>query len=86
MPTDELENELRKTLARTADFEGLDRARQRLLERDYHPRRGTGGWPRAPSPARLARHWSLVLACPVSSAPPAISPAIPLLPSWRPGQ
>jgi hypothetical protein len=41
MPTDELENELRRTLARTAaDFEGLDQARQRLLQRDYHPRRG----------------------------------------------
>ena len=41
MPTDELENELRRTLARTAaDFEDLDQARQRLLQRDYHPRRG----------------------------------------------
>jgi hypothetical protein len=41
MPTDELENELRRTLARTAaDFETLDQARQRLLQRDYHPRRG----------------------------------------------
>ena len=41
MPTDELENELRRTLARTAaDFESLDQARQRLLQRDYHPRRG----------------------------------------------
>jgi hypothetical protein len=41
MPTEELENELRRTLARTAaDFENLDQARQRLLQRDYHPRRG----------------------------------------------
>lgn len=41
MPTDELENELRRTLARTAaDFESLDEARQRLLQRDYHPRLG----------------------------------------------
>ena len=41
MPTDELENELRRTLARTAaDFESLDQARQRLLQRDYHLRRG----------------------------------------------
>jgi hypothetical protein len=41
MLTDELENELRGTLARTAaDFESLDQARQRLLQRDYHPRRG----------------------------------------------
>jgi hypothetical protein len=41
MPTDELENELRRTLARTAaDFESLDQARHRLLQRDYHPRRG----------------------------------------------
>jgi hypothetical protein len=41
MPTDELENELRRTLARTAaDFESPDQARQRLLQRDYHPRRG----------------------------------------------
>jgi hypothetical protein len=40
MLTDELENELRSTLARTAaDFENLDQARQRLLQRDYHPRR-----------------------------------------------
>jgi hypothetical protein len=41
MPTDELENELRRNLARAADdFESLDQARQRLLQRDYHPRRG----------------------------------------------
>jgi len=41
MPTDELENELRRNLARTAaDFESLDQARQRLLQRDYHPRGG----------------------------------------------
>lgn len=41
MPTDELENELRRILARTATgFESLDQARQRLLRRDYHPRRG----------------------------------------------
>jgi hypothetical protein len=41
MPTDELENELRRTLAWTAaDFESLDQARQRLLQRDYHPRLG----------------------------------------------
>jgi len=41
MPTDELEDELRRTLARTAaDFESLDQARQRLLQRDYHPRLG----------------------------------------------
>ena len=41
MPTDELEAELRRTLARTAaDFESLDQARQRLLQRDYHPRLG----------------------------------------------
>lgn len=41
MPTDQLENELRRTLARTAaDFESLDQARQRLLQRDYHPRLG----------------------------------------------
>jgi hypothetical protein len=41
MPTDELENELRRTLTRTAaDFESLDQARQRLLQRDYHPRGG----------------------------------------------
>jgi hypothetical protein len=40
MLTDELENELRSTLARTAaDFESLDQARQRLLQRDYRPRR-----------------------------------------------
>jgi hypothetical protein len=40
MLTDELENELRGTLARTAaDFESLDQARQRLLQHDYHPRR-----------------------------------------------
>jgi hypothetical protein len=39
MPTDELENELRRILARTAaDFESLDQVRQRLLQRDYHPR------------------------------------------------
>lgn len=40
MLADELENELRRNLARTAaDFESLDQARQRLLQRDYHPGR-----------------------------------------------
>ena len=41
MPTDELETQLRSTLARVAaDFGNPDQARQRLLQRDYHPRRG----------------------------------------------
>jgi hypothetical protein len=41
MPTDELESQLRGGLARVAaDFENLDQARQRLLQRNYHPRRG----------------------------------------------
>ena len=41
MPTDELESQLRRTLARAAaDFGNPDQARQRLLQRDYHPRRG----------------------------------------------
>src|ERR1039458_8637300 len=40
MPTEELENQLRSTLARAAaDFENPGQARQRLLQRDYHPRR-----------------------------------------------
>jgi len=44
MPTDELENELRRILTRTATgFESLDQARQRLLRRDYHPSRGNQG-------------------------------------------
>ena len=44
MPTDELESQLRSTLARAAaDFENPDQARQRLLQRDYHPGGGTGG-------------------------------------------
>jgi hypothetical protein len=39
MPTDELENELRGTFARAAaDFENPDQVRQRLLQRNYHPR------------------------------------------------
>jgi hypothetical protein len=39
MPTDELENELRSTLARAAaGFENADQASQRLLQRDYRPR------------------------------------------------
>jgi hypothetical protein len=38
MPTDELESQLRRTLARAAaDFENPGQARQRLLQRDYHP-------------------------------------------------
>jgi RNA polymerase sigma-70 factor (sigma-E family) len=42
MPTDELEGQLRSTLARAAaDFENPDQVRQRLLQRDYHPRRGS---------------------------------------------
>jgi hypothetical protein len=41
MPTDELESQLRSTLARAAaDFENPEQARQRLLRRNYHPRRG----------------------------------------------
>jgi hypothetical protein len=41
MPTDELESQLRSTLARAAaDFGNPDQARQRLLQRDYRPRRG----------------------------------------------
>jgi hypothetical protein len=41
MPTDELERQLRRTLARAAaDFENPGQARQRLLQRDYHPRGG----------------------------------------------
>lgn len=39
MPSNELENELRSTLARAAaDFEDPGQARQRLLQRNYHPR------------------------------------------------
>lgn len=39
MPTDELEHELRSTLARAAAcFENADQASQRLLQRDYRPR------------------------------------------------
>ena len=41
MPTDELESQLRSTLARAAaDFENPGQARRRLLQRDYHPRGG----------------------------------------------
>jgi hypothetical protein len=41
MPTDDLESQLRSTLARAAaDFENPDQSRQRLLQREYHPRRG----------------------------------------------
>lgn len=44
MPTDELENQLRSTLARAAaGFENPGQGRQRLLQRDYHPDGGTGG-------------------------------------------
>ena len=41
MITDELENELRQTFARAGAESAIpDQARQRLLQRDYHPRRG----------------------------------------------
>jgi hypothetical protein len=41
MSTDELENELRRAFARSAQGIGLPpQARQRLLQRDYHPRTG----------------------------------------------
>jgi hypothetical protein len=41
MITDELENELRRTFARAdAEIAVPDQARQRLLQRDYHPGRG----------------------------------------------
>jgi hypothetical protein len=41
MITDEVENELRRTFARAdAEIAVPDQARERLLHRDYHPRRG----------------------------------------------
>ena len=41
MITEEMEDGLRRGLARAAaGFDGEERARQRLLARDYHPRRG----------------------------------------------
>jgi hypothetical protein len=41
MPTQELENELRRVLARAAaDIPDLEQARQRLLQRNYRPGRG----------------------------------------------
>ncbi|MGH3407159.1 MAG: hypothetical protein ACRDRJ_32360, partial [Streptosporangiaceae bacterium] len=40
MITGELENELRKTFARAGAESAIpDQARERLLQRDYHPRR-----------------------------------------------
>lgn len=40
MPSNELENELRSTLARAAaDFKNPEQARQRLGQRNYHPRK-----------------------------------------------
>ena len=42
MLTSELENELRSTFARAAaDFENPEQARQRLVQRNYRPRRGS---------------------------------------------
>ena len=41
MPSNDLENELRSTLARAAaDFENPEQARQRLRQRNYRPRTG----------------------------------------------
>jgi hypothetical protein len=41
MPTDELENALRSVLARAAaDIQDPEQSRQRLLQRNYRPRRG----------------------------------------------
>ena len=41
MITDELENELRRAFTRSAaDISIPEQARQRLLQRDYHPRTG----------------------------------------------
>ena len=58
MPTDELESQLRSTFARAAaDFENPGQARQRLLQRDYHPRRGNR---RLAAGLRPARPWSWV--------------------------
>ncbi|HEV2452038.1 MAG TPA: hypothetical protein VGS62_08930, partial [Streptosporangiaceae bacterium] len=55
MPTDELENELRRTLARAAaEFPGLQQARQRLLQRDYHPQGGRRGLAAGLLPGRAA--------------------------------
>jgi hypothetical protein len=87
MPTDELENELRRTLARTAaDFEDLDQARQRLLQRDYHPSLGNLRLAAGIIAGAAGVALILGLGVPASSAPPAIPPAISLTPGWRPGQ
>ena len=53
MPTDELESQLRSTLARAAaDFENPEQARQRLLGATTTPGGGTGGWLQASLLAR----------------------------------
>ena len=67
MPTDELENALRSTLARAAaDFKDPGQARQRLLRRDYRPRRGIRR--RAAGLAAAAAGAALVLGLGLSGA------------------
>jgi hypothetical protein len=58
MPTEELENELRRVLNRAAaDIPDPRQAGQRLLGRDYHPRGGHRRLATASPPLRPPRRW-----------------------------
>ena len=82
MPTDELESQLRSTLARAAaDFENPEQARQRLLRRNYHPRRGNrrlaaGITTGAALVVGLAAVIAAVAHGPATKAPPIAAPAL----------
>jgi len=82
MPTHELEDQLRSTLARAAaDFEHPDQARQRLLQRDYHPRRenlrlAAGITAGAALAVGLAAVITAVAHGPASKAAPLAAPAL----------
>ncbi len=82
MPTDELESQLRSTLARAAaDFGNPGQARQRLLQRDYHPRRGhrrlaAGVTAGAALVVGLAAVIVAVGHGPATKAPPLAAPAL----------
>jgi len=82
MPTDELESQLRRTLAKAAaDFENPEQARQRLLRRDYHPRGGNrrlaaGITTGAALVVGLAAVIAAVAHGPAAKAPPIAAPAL----------
>ena len=79
MITNELESELRRTFARAAaDFDNAEQARQRLLQRDYHPRRRNRRLAAGRAAAAIAAGIAVPLAAGGGSRPAAAGPVIQL--------